>query len=228
VREDGKPCRLWQCHPIPSIPSAPTHHCHDRPLHTKKSRRGTGPQPTRPKKLPKTTCPSSNKELGMCWWQEGQWEGQELENRMCCYNIKSESRLLNTDFHVGLTSKTGMCGGLRKTVVVLVVGRARKGAFVRRYRCISCVRTEVHMFTCLFVHICLQWHMTYTNVILGNMWITTFLTTQLDEACTHPWSKMVSRMTPETFSCHKKIYERAWSHTKTSQINRQNHWKSLL
>ena len=77
-----------------------------------------------------------------------------------------------------------MCGGLRKTVVALVVRRGRKGDFVRRYRYISSVRTEVHMFTCLFVHICL--HMTYTNVILCNMRVTTFLTTQLDEARAHP------------------------------------------
>ena len=76
-----------------------------------------------------------------------------------------------------------MGGGLRKTAVTLVVRRARKGAFVRRYRCISCVRTEVDMFTCLFVHICL--HMTYTNVILCNVRVTTFLTTQLDEVCVH-------------------------------------------
>ncbi len=113
-----------------------------------------------------------------------------------------------------------MCGGLRKTAVALVVRRV--SVFVRRYRCISCVRTEVHTFTYLFVHICL--HMTYTNVILCNMWITTFLTTQLDETRVHPWSKMVSRMTPETFSCHKKIYELACAHTKTSQIKRQNHF----
>ena len=90
----------------------------------------------------------------------------------------------NLDIHVARTPKPAMCGGLRKTAVALVVRRARKGAFVRRYRCISCVRTEVHMFTCLFVHICL--HITYTNVILRNMRITTFLTTQLDEACAHP------------------------------------------
>ena len=60
--------------------------------------------------------------------------------------------------------KTAMCGGLRKTEVSLVVRRVRKGDFVRRYRFLSCVYTEVHMFTCLFVHIIL--HMTYTNVIL--------------------------------------------------------------
>ncbi len=77
-----------------------------------------------------------------------------------------------------------MCGGLRKTSVALVVRRVRKGSFVRRYRYMSCVRTEVHMFTCLFVHIFL--HMTYTNVILRNMRITTFLMTQLDGACAHP------------------------------------------
>ena len=77
-----------------------------------------------------------------------------------------------------------MCGGLRESAVALVVRRARKGAFVRRYRCISCVRTEVHMLTCLFVHIFL--HMTYTNVVLRNIRITTFLTTKLDEACAHP------------------------------------------
>jgi hypothetical protein len=91
---------------------------------------------------------------------------------------------LNIDILVARTPKPAMCGGLRKTAVALVVRRDRKGTFVRRYRCISCVRTEVHMFTCLFVHICL--HMTNTNVILRNMRITTFLTTQLDEACAHP------------------------------------------
>jgi hypothetical protein len=127
---------------------------------------------------------------------------------------------LNIDILVARTPKPGMCGGLRKTAVALVVRRDRKGTFVRRFRCISCVRTEVHMFSCLFVHICL--HMTYTNVILRNMRITTFLTTQLDETCAHPWSKMVSRITPQTFSCNKKIYELGCAHTKTSQINRQN------
>jgi hypothetical protein len=38
-----------------------------------------------------------------------------------------------------------------------------------------CARV-VHMFTCLLVHICL--YMTYTNVILPNMRVATFLPTQ--------------------------------------------------
>ena len=78
-----------------------------------------------------------------------------------------------------------MCGGVRKSIVALVMQRSRTGAFVSRYRYISCMRTEVHMFTCLFVYICLN--VTYTNVILrrGNMTITNFLTIQIDEVCAH-------------------------------------------
>jgi hypothetical protein len=102
------------------------------------------------------------------WSQEGQREGQELDNIMCCHHVKSEPRTQTFSLHV--RPSPGLCCGLRKTAVALVVRRARNGAFVRRYRWISCVRTEVYMFSCLFVHICL--HMTYTNVILCNMRIT--------------------------------------------------------
>jgi hypothetical protein len=155
------------------------------------------------------------------WSQEGQREGLELDNRMCCHHVKSEPRTQTFSLHAAnaRTSKTVMWGGLRKTAVALVVRRVRNGAFVRRYHYISCVRTKVHMFTCLFLHICL--HMTYTNVILRNMWIMTFLTTKLDEASVHPWNKMVFRMTPETFLWHKKTHEVACSHTKDIQITRQ-------
>jgi ABC-type histidine transport system ATPase subunit len=113
-----------------------------------------------------------------------------------------------------------MCGGLRKTVVALVVRRGRKGAFVRRYRYISSVRTEVHMFTCLFVHICL--HMTYTNVILCNMRVTTFLRRNLMKRVYVYLKQDGVSNDPETFSCHKNIYDLACANTKTSQITRQD------
>jgi hypothetical protein len=83
------------------------------------------------------------------WSQEGQREGQELDNIMLCHHVKSEPRTQTFSLHA--PPNPGLCCGLRKTAVALVVWRARNGAFVRRYRCISCVRTEVYMFSCLFV-----------------------------------------------------------------------------
>ncbi len=113
-----------------------------------------------------------------------------------------------------------MYGRLCKTVGTLVVRRARKGAFVRRYRCKKCVGTEVHMFTCLFVHICL--HMTYTNVILCNMRVTTFLRRNLMKRVYIYLKQDGVSNDPETFSCHKNIYDLACANTKTSQITRQD------
>jgi ABC-type histidine transport system ATPase subunit len=113
-----------------------------------------------------------------------------------------------------------MCGRLRKTAGTLVVRRTRKGAFVRRYRCKKCVRTEVHMFTCLFLHICL--HMTYTNVILCNMRVTTFLRRNLMKRVYVYLKQDGVSNDPETFSCHKNIYDLACANTKTSQITRQD------
>jgi hypothetical protein len=86
---------------------------------------------------------------------------------------------------------TGVLSGLC-TCVFLQMLLDRQGAFVRRYHCISCVRTEVHMFTCLFVHICL--HMTYTNVILCNMRITTSLS--VCETCKFLRCSLYSFITP--------------------------------
>ncbi len=95
----------------------------------------------------------------------------------------------------------------------------------RRSRFVSCVRTEVHMTACLFVLVCL--HVSCTNnKNLGNERVTTFLSTQVDEACAHSWSKMVSRMTLRRFHMSWR-YECACAHTKPTQITLQRGFLGL-
>ncbi len=55
--------------------------------------------------------------------------------------------------------------GPRESAVHVVMGRDRQSAFVGPYWWLSCVRMQVHMFTCLFVHICL--HATCSKKIMG-------------------------------------------------------------
>ena len=59
-----------------------------------------------------------------------------------------------------------------KTRISLALQRARKSAFAWRVRCVSCVRTKLHMSGYLFVHTCM--HVTCSNKILGNEPVTTF------------------------------------------------------
>jgi len=61
-----------------------------------------------------------------------------------------------------------------KTRMSLVSQRVRKRDLVWRCRCVSYVRTQVHMSSYLFVHICL--HVTYTNNILDYERVTTEFT----------------------------------------------------
>ncbi len=134
------------------------------------------------------------------WWQEGQREGQELDDRMCFHHIKSESRTQTFKLHahpiplcaadyVKLQSHWS-CNESEKALLSVDI----TSFFV-------CVRV-FHIFTCLFVHICL--HMTYTNVILPNMRVATFLPTQTWWHVCHTWSKMVSRMTRRRFNVTRR------------------------
>ena len=61
---------------------------------------------------------------------------------------------------------------VRKTRISLALERVRKSAFAWRVRCVSCVRTKLHMSGYLVVHTCM--HVTCSNKILGNEPVTTF------------------------------------------------------
>jgi len=55
--------------------------------------------------------------------------------------------------------------GSHESAVHVVMGRGRQSAFVGPFSWLSCARTQVHMFSCLFVRICLQ--ATCSNKIMG-------------------------------------------------------------
>ena len=55
--------------------------------------------------------------------------------------------------------------GSHESAVHVVMGRGRQSAFVGSFSWLSCARTQVHMFSCLFVRICL--HATCSNKIMG-------------------------------------------------------------
>ena len=57
-----------------------------------------------------------------------------------------------------------------ESAVHVVMGRGRQSAFVGPFSWLSCARTQVHMFSCLFVRICL--HATCSNKIMGIEGIT--------------------------------------------------------
>ena len=71
---------------------------------------------------------------------------------------------------------------------------------------------EVHLFKCHFVHIYL--HMTYTNVILCNIRITTFLTMKLDEECVHPEARCCLSWPGDVFMSQEDM--NLSSHTRKS------------
>ena len=55
--------------------------------------------------------------------------------------------------------------GSHESAVHVVMGRGRQSAFVGPFSWLSCARTQVHIFSCLFVRICL--HATCSNKIMG-------------------------------------------------------------
>ncbi len=105
------------------------------------------------------------------WSQEGHREGQELDNRMSFYHIKLEPRTQTFKLHV---HPSPLCAvdyvKLQSHWSSDESEKALSSVDITSF--LVCVRV-VHMFTCLLVHICL--YMTYTNVILPNMRVETFL-----------------------------------------------------
>ena len=75
------------------------------------------------------------------------------------------------DMHPARKPPPVMALTVSKTRISLALQRARKSAFAWRVRCVSCVRTKLHMSGYLFVHTCM--HVTCSNKILGNEPVTT-------------------------------------------------------
>jgi len=107
-------------------------------------------------------------------------EKARVQTNRCCHNTDLES----TDFHVAFTPKPSMCFGIRETLAALVVRRVPKKRFAPQISLrFLCAHASSYMTACLFVRTCL--YVTYTNKNLGNERVTTFLSTQVHEACAH-------------------------------------------
>ncbi len=113
--------------------------------------------------------------------QEGQREGQELDNRMCFHHVKSEPRTQTFTLHSRPSRYVS-----RTTQNCSRAGRPTSPK--RRF----CPSISLH-FLCAhgssYVHVSFCSYLSsydIHNVILCNMRIRTFLTTQLDEVCAHP------------------------------------------
>ncbi len=96
---------------------------------------------------------------------------------------------------------------VRKTRILVVFQRVRKSSLDWRVRCVSCLRTKLHMSEYLFVHISM--HVTYSNKILGNETVTKEARwgKPVQATCTCPWKKIFSSV---------RAQETQWNHrTKT-------------
>jgi hypothetical protein len=109
-------------------------------------------------------------------------EKARVQTNRCCHNIDLEARAQTFMLHSRLSP---LCASASvKRSPHWSCDESQKNALLRRSRFVSCVRTQVHIWTaCLFVRTCL--HVTYTNKNLGNERVTTFLSTQVHEACAH-------------------------------------------
>ena len=85
------------------------------------------------------------------WSHEGQREGQELDNRMCC-EFTTVCRILEHRLSCYTHPKLTMCVGLCNCFI-------------------SCVWTEVLKFTCLFVQFVCMWHVCTSLKQVEKIWI---------------------------------------------------------
>ena len=106
-----------------------------------------------------------------------------------------------------------------KTRISLALQRGRKSAFAWRVRCVSCVRTKLHMSGYLFVHTCM--HVTYSNKILVNEPVTTFPLN--GRACCIGTSKKQdgARQCRQHAHVREKRYSLPCEHKKRSEITGQ-------
>jgi hypothetical protein len=80
------------------------------------------------------------------WSQEGQREGQDLDNRMCFHYIMSEPRAQTFMLHA---RPSALCAAERvKLPPHWRCGDPTKREFAGLFGWLSCVRTQVHMSSC--------------------------------------------------------------------------------
>jgi hypothetical protein len=106
-----------------------------------------------------------------------------------------------------------------KTRISLVFQRVRKSSFACRVRCVSCVRTNLHMSEYLFVYVSM--HVTCSNKILVNESVTTFPMNVRARCIGTSKKQDGSRQCSQLPHVREKRYSLAFEHKKHSEITGQ-------